>query len=98
MDNIQKYITEGFLGLLAFMSAWIFKQLHGRVKTLETQVSENKLAIELNTQSDKDYRDKVDSTLTRIEGISIETRDMMVDFNTENSFVLKKLRDKEMKK
>jgi len=98
MEDFKKYITEALLGAAAILASWTFKAIHGRVKALETEVVKNKQAIALNTQADKDYRERVDAALIRIEGVAIETRDLMTEFNAEYSFVLKKLSDKEMKK
>lgn len=67
MEELRDYLLGGAIGVIAFFSRWWFIKTDKKIEDMNLRISENEKGLELNAQSDKDYRDNTSKVLDEIK-------------------------------
>jgi len=78
MEEIKDYIFTGAIATVAFFGKWWFNKTEKKMEELEKRVAFNEKEIELNTQSDKDYRDNTSKSLDEIKQTQNEIYKLLI--------------------
>lgn len=82
MDEIREFkdwIFAGVIAVLGFMGKWWFTMIDHKVVNLQERINEAEKNIELNTQSDMEYRERVTEKLEEIKQDQKETKELIIE-------------------
>ena len=78
MEELKTYIFATAIATVAFFTKWWFSKTEKKMEELEKRVSFNEKEIELNTQSDRDYRNNTSKTLDEIKKTQNEIYKLLI--------------------
>ncbi len=79
MDEVKEYVMAGAIGVVAFFSKWWFNKTESKIEAMEQRIARNETNIQLNTQSDKDYRENTAQILAEIKAQQNEIYKLLIN-------------------
>lgn len=79
MEKIHEWSLAMAIAIVGFFSRWWFIKTEKKIEEMDRRVYQNERAIELNTQSDKDYRENTSQILKEIKATQNEIYKLLIN-------------------
>lgn len=90
-------VISGLITLILIpIGKWYLNQINAKIKAHDEGINELQKQLELNNQADEFHRGTIDKAVEEIKQGQNEISQMLHNFLNKYSFILDKLRDKEI--